>query len=114
MWCPDAPASKHAVQGFFESLRAEVASRNVKVTIVSPGYVNTALSLNACNGDGSKYGKMDETTAKGLSPLVVAKSILLGILRGTPDLVIADAKSVAAIQGNVMMPGLMAKVLKKK
>lgn len=49
-------ASKHAMQAFCDSLRAEVAEHNVKVLCVSPGYINTALSLNALTGSGRNYG----------------------------------------------------------
>lgn len=49
-------ASKHALQAFSDSLRAEVAKDNIKVTLVSPGYINTALSLNALTGSGAQYG----------------------------------------------------------
>lgn len=49
-------ASKHALQAFCDSLRSEVASHNIKVLLVSPGYMNTALSLNALTGTGRNYG----------------------------------------------------------
>lgn len=49
-------ASKHALQGFFDSLRAEVADSKVQVSVISPGYISTNLSLNAVTGDGSAYG----------------------------------------------------------
>ena len=49
-------ASKHACQGFYDSLRAEVAQHNIKVLVVSPGYVRTNLSINALDSDGSKHG----------------------------------------------------------
>lgn len=49
-------ASKHAVQAFCDSLRAEVAENNIKVLCVSPGYINTALSLNALTASGRAYG----------------------------------------------------------
>jgi dehydrogenase/reductase SDR family protein 7B len=58
-------ASKFAVQGYCESLRSELASSNVSVHVVSPGYIRTNLSLSAVMGDGSAYSKMDETTANG-------------------------------------------------
>ena len=38
-------ASKHAIQGYFDSLRAEMHN-NISITLVSPGYVKTSLSLN--------------------------------------------------------------------
>ena len=49
-------ASKHALQGYFDSLRVELAPRGVSVTVVSPGYISTQLSANAVRGDGSKHG----------------------------------------------------------
>lgn len=57
-------AAKHALHGYFESLRAEIADRDIGVTIVCPGYVRTELSKNAMTGDGSAHSKMDATTAK--------------------------------------------------
>lgn len=49
-------ASKHALQAFCDTLRAEMEEHNVKVTCISPGYINTALSRNALTGSGSAYG----------------------------------------------------------
>lgn len=40
-------ASKHALHGFYDSLRAEVHSYNIGVTIICPGPINTAISENA-------------------------------------------------------------------
>ena len=107
-------ASKHALQGFFSSLRAEVAGSGISVTVVSPGYVSTALSLNAVNGDGSTYGKTDETTSKGMSASKLAETVLRGTANRRADLVVADAKTVAAIQMNTMLPELLAKIIRKK
>ena len=69
-------ASKHALHGFFESLRAEVARNNIKITMVVPGFVRTNITVNALNGDGSKYGKMMQVQEKGLDPSHVAATIL--------------------------------------
>jgi len=52
---PDA-ASKHALQAYFDCLRAELWSTNVHVCVVSPGYIRTNLSQNAVCADGSQYG----------------------------------------------------------
>lgn len=48
-------ASKHALQAFHDSLRAEVAEHNIKVTVISPGYIKTNLSINALTSSGEKY-----------------------------------------------------------
>lgn len=49
-------ASKHALQAFCDSMRPEIARHNVHVTVVTPGYVQTSLSINAVTGSGQKYG----------------------------------------------------------
>ena len=73
-------ASKHALHGFFDSLRHEVTQFGVSVTLCCPGYIQTNLSLNAVRGDGSSYGKMDETTKQGYSPQYVAAQVLTGFV----------------------------------
>ena len=49
-------ASKHATQAFFDCLRAEMEQYEIRVTVISPGYIHTSLSLNAITADGSRYG----------------------------------------------------------
>lgn len=67
---PDA-ASKHATQAFFDCLRAEVEQYDIEVTVVSPGYIQTNLSLNAVTADGSRYGGETPLTALFLQHLPV-------------------------------------------
>jgi len=82
-------ASKHALHAFSDSLRAEVADRNVKVTVVSPGYVKTNLSLNAVTGSGRKHGQMDATTAGGYEPEDVARAIRRALMMDEKEIVLA-------------------------
>lgn len=49
-------ASKHAMQAFGDSLRAEMHQHNINVAMVSPGYIQTAISINAFNEAGGKHG----------------------------------------------------------
>ena len=58
-------ASKFAVQGYCEGLRAELATSGVEVHVASPGYIRTNLSKSAITGDGTPHGKLDATTASG-------------------------------------------------
>ena len=107
-------ASKFAIQGFCESLRAEVISKRINVLVVSPSYVNTRLSLNAVNGDGSNYGKMDETTASGMDPMDLAANVVDSIYLKEHDVVYANLKSMLAINLKVQFPDLLVKILKQK
>ena len=107
-------SSKHAAQGFFDCLRAEVAGAGIDVTIVSPGYINTPISVNALRGDGTGYGIMDQTQSTGMAASFAAQSTLLAIARRRPDVVLADAKSRVAIQGKAQFPDLIAYIMRKR
>lgn len=107
-------ASKHALQGFFDSLRAEVADSGVLVTVVSPGYISTNLSLNAVTGDGSLYGTMDATTASGMSPEKVAEHIVGSLINGYEELVLAPLSHRLAIILHTLAPSLISRIMKSR
>jgi short-subunit dehydrogenase len=75
-------ATKHALIGFFDSVRAEVFNDGIRVTTVLPGYIKTNISLHAMNEKGEAYGKMDPNQAKGLDPNFTAQKILQAVLAG--------------------------------
>lgn len=50
-------ASKHAMQGFFDSLRVELLGTGVDVLVVSPGFVDTPIRFAAVGPDGKPMGK---------------------------------------------------------
>nr|AIA18786.1 short chain dehydrogenase [uncultured bacterium] len=52
-------ASKHALHGFFDSLRAEHYADNIKVTMICPGFIQTNLALSAVTGNGTPLRKPD-------------------------------------------------------
>lgn len=78
-------ASKHALHGFFDSLRAELAATPIKVTLICPGFVRTNVSVNAFTGSGAKQGTMDEATNKGMDPDVLAMHILKAVSDGKEE-----------------------------
>lgn len=82
-------ASKHALQAFFDTARAEVAQDNISICVVSPGYIKTNLSLNAITGSGAAYGRMDKTTASGMEPIDAASEIYHAIVRKDEEIVLA-------------------------
>ena len=109
-------ASKHAVQGYFDSLRSELvgSNANVRVMIVSPGYVVTNLSKNALNGDGSKYGITDDSTAKGMKPEILSKTIINGMRDEVEDLVVADLTANIAIYLKAMWPAFFSILMNQR
>jgi short-subunit dehydrogenase len=72
-------ASKHALHGFFETLRAELHDKNVGVTMICPGRVQTDISINSITGNGQKYGKMDAGQAHGVPVEKCARLIVKAV-----------------------------------
>ena len=49
-------ASKHALQGFCDALRVELAGSGVAVLVVSPGFIKTEMRRSALGADGKRLG----------------------------------------------------------
>ena len=72
-------AAKHALHGFFDTLRMEHQNDNIFVTIICPGFVKTSISKNSLTGDGTPLGQYDRANARGLSVELSAKKIISAI-----------------------------------
>ena len=51
-------ASKHAMAGFFDSLRLEIAHSGVSVTMIYPGWVSTGITSRTLGVDGKPTGEI--------------------------------------------------------
>jgi short-subunit dehydrogenase len=51
-------ASKHAMNGFFESLRIELAGTGVTVTIVAPDFVQSEIQERSVGANGQSFGRV--------------------------------------------------------
>nr|CAG4638500.1 EOG090X07KM [Cyclestheria hislopi] len=107
-------ASKHALQAFSDSLRAEVQSLNIQVTVVNPGYIKTNLSRNALTGNGAKYGKMDPSTESGLSPSVVANAVVNAVKRKKKEVLSCSVFHKLVVLIRVIFPELYFWAMKKR
>jgi short-subunit dehydrogenase len=98
-------ASKHALHGFFESLRAENINNNIKVSVVIPGRINTLISNNSITKDGSKHGKLDEGQANSMSPEKAAPIIINGVLKEKKE-VLVGGKELLMVHFRRWIPSL--------
>lgn len=105
-------ASKHALHGFFDSLRAEIDKKYINVLLVCPGFVKTNVSMNALNAQGNKQGTMDDATANGLSAEYVAKKIVNAIATKKEEIIIAGTKEKMAVLLKRFVPKLFSKIIK--
>ncbi len=90
-------AAKHGLIGYHDSVRAENEHLGLRVLVVAPGSVQTNVSRNALNADGSVRGESDAAIDHGLSPEFAAAQILAAVEAGTRELVVAEgAEAVIA------------------
>ena len=106
-------ASKHALHGFFDSLRAEHHQDNIAVTLVCPGFVNTNVSKNALTGDGKPQEKMDVATENGIQPERFAKLMAKAIENKKEEVYIGGAKEKLAIYMKRLFPKVVSIMIRK-
>ncbi len=82
-------ASKHALHGLFESMRAELQPKGVHVMMVCPGFTDTGIGRNALGGDGGPATAKRTTTGTPAPPERVAEAIYRGVLRRRRMLVLS-------------------------
>jgi dehydrogenase/reductase SDR family member 7B len=104
-------ASKHALHGFFDSLRAEVWREGIQVTIACPGFIRTDVSVNALTGDGSPQGTMDDAQAHGMPAAECAEAIVRAVERGAHE-VLVGGKERWAVQLHRFFPGLFDRMIR--
>lgn len=104
-------ASKHALHGFYDSMRAELEDQGIYVTIAAPGFVKTNVSINAFVGDGSKANVMDDAQANGISAEDCAGSIIKAMTKKKREVYIG--KEAYGVLVKRFFPGLFARMIKK-
>ncbi|MGB3465709.1 MAG: SDR family oxidoreductase [Cyclobacteriaceae bacterium] len=106
-------ASKHALHGFYDALRAEHHLDNIKVTIVCPGYVKTNISYNALMGNGKRQNKLDNAQANGLTSEYTAKKIIAAINQEKQEVYIGGFKEKLGIYMKRFFPYIYSVAVRK-
>ncbi len=68
--------SKHAMAGFFDSLRLELAGEGVSVTVIYPGFVATEIGTRAVGPGGKTLGKRPVRDAEVMAADECARQII--------------------------------------
>lgn len=106
-------ASKHALHGFFESLRFEESPNGIGVTMVCPGFIKTDLSLHAVTGDGKLQGSMDKNQADGMPPEECARQMIKALKSEKHEVVIGGFERNSVLIKR-LFPRLHYKLVSKK
>ena len=104
-------ATKFALHGFFEALRAEEERNGIYVTLVCPGYIRTEISLSALRGDGRKHAKMDSELAQGMPAAECARQIVNGVARKKKEIVVAAGREKALVYLKRFFPTVLARMI---
>ena len=109
-------ASKFALTGFSDAIRAELARDNIHVTTVAPGLMRTGSHVNA-KFRGKHDAEFAWFSASAGAPLIsmgadrAARKILAACRRGQPSLTLTFAAR-GAIVGNALFPNLTGYLMK--
>jgi short-subunit dehydrogenase len=106
-------ASKHALHGFFDALRAEIHAEGIAVTMICPGFIRTYASFNALEGDGTRHNKMDREIDKGLPSDECARRVLRAIERRKREVYIGRKERLGVYICR-FAPGLFHRLIRRR
>lgn len=106
-------ASKHALHGFFDALRAETNEAGLQTTLVCPGYIRTSISFNALEGSGQPHNKMDENQDKGMPPAELAHRLLRAVAAQREEVYIGGSE-IYGIYLKRFFPRLLSRLVRQR
>ncbi len=106
-------ASKHALQGYYESLALEEEKNGIDVTIACPGKINTPISKNALDSDGQKHGQMDHNQETGMPVESCVAELLEAVYKKKKEVLIGN-KEIKAVTLRRFFPSLFWKIIRKQ
>lgn len=106
-------ASKHALHGFFDSLRCEVEGAGVTVTLACPSFIRTGIGTAASDGSGVPVSGARVTTGGESTPEEIAQRIFDAVAAGSPRL-LPDATSRKAWWLSRLAPRSYARIMKRR
>ena len=104
-------AAKHALHGFFESLRAEEHDRGIVVTIVVPGFVKTDITAHALTGSGGSFGRVLPIYDDAMSADECAHRMLPAVARHQQEVLIGGL-DIWMVHLKRWLPQLLALVMR--
>lgn len=106
-------ASKHAMQGFFDSLRIELMGTGVEVSMVSPAFVDTGIRERSFGSDGQPLGQNPLHGKKIMSAETCASQIADVITHRRREHIMGMEGKLALL-GKLIAPRLVDKLTHRK
>jgi short-subunit dehydrogenase len=105
-------ASKHAMAGFFDSLRIEIANSGVTVTMIYPGWVSTGISSRALRADGNLTGEIS-VHEKDAMPVDTCARIIVQAVAKRKREVVMTFKGKFGLWLRLIAPGVVDQITRK-
>jgi len=105
-------ASKHAMTGFFDSLRIELDGSGVDVTMIYPGFVSTGIRENAAGPDGKPIQVSPVKEGEVMSVEACAARIVTAIERRERE-VVMTARGKIGLWLKLVAPGLIDRIARR-
>ena len=105
-------ASKHAIAGFFDSLRMEVEEYGISVTMIYPGFVKTEIAERAIGPDGNPVGDNKKRRAGVMTAETCARMIIEATAKRKRELVMT-AQGKLGLWIKLIAPGLVDRIARK-
>lgn len=103
-------ASKHAMQGFFDSLRVELRGTGVDVQVVSPGFVATDIRARALGPDGQPRHESPRDEGGETMSLDECVRIMVDAIDRREREVVMTARGKAGQWLKLIAPGLLDQI----
>lgn len=105
-------ASKAAVILYYESLKEEMIKTPVDIQVVSPGFIQTSVTLNSLDPSGEKLNKNSPAQENGMPAGSFAKK-LLKVMQKNKFHSYIGGKELLAVPMHTFTPGILYKMLRK-
>jgi dehydrogenase/reductase SDR family protein 7B len=106
-------SSKHALHGFFESLRLETENEGIKILFAVPGKIKTNISLHALKEDGTKHNVMDKSQEAGMSADECAQ-IILSAMKKNKEEILIGGREIKAVWLKRHFPKWFGRVIRRQ
>jgi short-subunit dehydrogenase len=106
-------ASKHAMAGFFDSLRVELADSGVSVTVIYPGWVRTGISSRALKLDGDPTGRIS-VHEKDAMPVETCARLIIQAADKRKREVIMTLQGKVGLWMWLLAPGVVEQIARKE
>jgi NADP-dependent 3-hydroxy acid dehydrogenase YdfG len=106
-------AAKHALHGYFDTLRIELMPYDIRVCLLVIAGIRSEVSLHSLTGDGGKWGKNDWGPDEGMTAIAGGEIIVDGLAMGKYEIDIGTGQAMDNLRLKREDPDLLVERMAK-